>query len=300
MTIHEKRAAFKAKMMDSFDMTLLCGAFDGITARAAQAAKCFDGCYMGGQAVAASMLGVPDIGLVSENEQIKRARDLASCVKLPFVVDADTGYGNELNVRRTISDLETAGICGAHIEDQVTPKRCGGMRGVKIEPMEVFIRKIETAVKYREDPDFLIIGRSDAAEVSGEEEAIKRLNLAADAGADMAFIYSTKGIFGTLDSLKRASSEIKVPILYCLMEFCPEVCFTLEDLRAVGIHAVTWPNGLLMRWCRAATDLIEQFKDTGDCSRFFHQLMPIDDCNRLLGIENWNPVGIFDTESEMR
>ena len=256
------------------------------------AAGCFDGCYMGGQATAASILGVPDIGLVSGSEQTKHAADLASCVELPFVVDADTGYGNELNVRRTMNDLELAGICGAHFEDQVTPKRCGGMKGVQIETAEVFARKIGTAVKYRRDPNFLVIARSDAAEVVGADEAIYRLNLAADAGADMGFIFSAKGIFDTLDDIKRACDEVKIPILYCLMEFCPEVCFPLDQLYQAGVRAVCWPNGLLMRWCQAATDLVETFKKTGDCHAFLDQLMPIDQCNRLLGIENWNPSGM--------
>lgn len=294
MTIQEKRAAFKSKILDPGHMSVLCGAFDGITARVAQAADFFDGCYMGGQATAASLLGVPDVGLVTAVEQIKHAADLAACVDLPFLIDADTGYGNELNVRRTIRDLENAGICGAHFEDQVTPKRCGGMRGVEIETAEVFVRKIETAVEYRTDPNFLVIARSDAAEVTGEADAIRRLNLAADAGADMGFIFSTRGVFETLDSVKKACDEIKVPVLYCLMEFCPEVCFTLDQLREAGVGAVIWPNGLLMRWCQAATDLVNQFKTTGNCGSFYDQLMPIDKCNELLGIRSWNPPGMYE------
>ena len=119
------------------------------------------------------------------------------------------------------------------------------------------------------------------------------VNLAAEAGADMGFLFSSKGVFETLDSVKRACDQIKVPILYCLMEFCPEVCFTLEELRQAGVRAVIWPNGLLMRWCKAASDLIQQFKETGDCKTFFDQLMPIDQCNQLLGIRDWNPSGMF-------
>ena len=96
-----------------------------------------------------------------------------------------------------------------------------------------------------------------------------------------------------LDDIKRACDTVRIPILYCLMEFCPEVCFTLEQLRQAGLRAVCWPNGLLMRWCRAATDLVEQFKQTGSCLTFFDQLMPIEQCNQLLGIQDWNPPGMF-------
>ncbi|OUP71595.1 hypothetical protein B5F10_03540 [Anaerotruncus colihominis] len=293
MTITEKRAQFKARILEQKHMSVLCGAFDGITARAAQAADFFDGCYMGGQAAAASMLGVPDLGLVCASEQVKHVHDLTCCVDLPFLVDADTGYGNTLNVRRTVADLEAAGVCGAHFEDQVTPKRCGGMQGVEVEDADVFVKKIETALRWRSDPNFLVIARSDAASVYGQDEVIRRLNLAADVGADMGFLFSSQEIFPTLDDVKRACDQVRIPILYCLMEFCPEVCFTLDELRQAGVRAVIWPNGLLMRWCKAASDLIEQFKRTGDCKQFYHELMPIEQCNQLLGIREWNPPGMF-------
>ena len=294
MNICEKRAAFKSKLLDWSYMPVLCGAFDGITARAAKEANFFDGCYMGGQATAASVLGAPDIGLVCGTEQIKHAADLAACVDMPFIIDADTGYGNELNVRRTQHSMEMAGIYGAHYEDQVTPKRCGGMKGVQIESADVFIRKIETAVKYREDDGFAIIARSDACLIEGKQEVIRRMNLAADAGADMAFLFSSKGIFDSLDDIKYACDSIKIPVLYCLMEFSPEVCFSLDELRNSGVGAVIWPNGLLMRWCKVATELINQFKETGNCKDFYDMLMPIDECNKLLGIKDWNPSGMFE------
>lgn len=294
MDIHEKRKVFKEKMLDRSSLSVLCGAFDGITARAAKAADYFDGCYMGGQATAASILGVPDIGLVTGSEQIKHAMDLAACVDMPFVIDADTGYGNELNVRRTQHCLETAGIYGAHYEDQITPKRCGGMKGVQIETCDIFARKISAAVKAREDEGFIIIARSDACEVEGEQEAIHRMNVAADCGADMAFLFSAKGIFETLDDIHEACEKIKLPVLYCLMEFCPEVCHSVEDLKEAGVSSIIWPNGLLMRWCRVATDLIEEFKRSGKCRDFYDQLMPIQECNKLLGIEEWNPPGMFE------
>ncbi len=197
------------------------------------------------------------------------------------------------NKKKFMNDLELAGICGAHFEDQVTPKRCGGMHGVQVESAEVFAKKIETAVKYRKDPNFLVIARSDAVEVTGVDDAIRRMNLAAAAGADMGFLFSAKGVCDNLDDIKRVVDGVKIPILYCLMEFCPEVCFTLDELKSVGLRAVCWPNGLLMRWCRAATDLVEEFKKTGNCGTFYNKLMPISECNELLGISDWNPPGMF-------
>lgn len=105
--------------------------------------------------------------------------------------------------------------------------------------------------------------------------------------------FSAKGVCDNLDDIKRVVDGVKIPILYCLMEFCPEVCFTLDELKSVGLRAVCWPNGLLMRWCRAATDLVEEFKKTGDCGTFYNKLMPISECNELLGISDWNPPGMF-------
>ena len=105
--------------------------------------------------------------------------------------------------------------------------------------------------------------------------------------------HTLKGVCDNLDDIKRVVDGVKIPILYCLMEFCPEVCFTLDELKSVGLRAVCWPNGLLMRWCRAATDLVEEFKKTGDCGTFYNKLMPISECNELLGISDWNPPGMF-------
>lgn len=289
MDIQEKRRVFKEKLLHGSDMAVLCGAFDGITARLVQEVG-FDGCYMGGQAAAASMLGVPDVGLTTEFEQINHARSLASCVDLPFLIDADTGYGNELNVRRTMMDLEQAGIYGAHFEDQVTPKRCGAMNGVALESLETAVRKIETCVRYRQDPSFLVIGRTDAGSVLGIDEAIKRGNAMAQAGADMIFYGH---VIETKEELKKVCDETKAPVLFCLMEHSREVCFSLKEIKDCGARAVIWPNGLLMRWFKAARDLMVQFKETGDPKIFYDQLMPVEECNRILGIQDWNPPGMF-------
>ncbi|MGI6687962.1 MAG: isocitrate lyase/PEP mutase family protein [Christensenellales bacterium] len=289
MTISEKRAEFKKTMLSQKEMTVLCGAFDGITARLVQKIG-FDGCYMGGQAAAASMLGVPDIGLVTATEQINHVRNLVSCVDMPYVMDADTGYGNALNVRRTLHDIEDAGVYGAHFEDQVTPKRCGEMSGVSVIPLSEYMKKIETLLTHRRDPNFLIIGRTDAASCVSIEEAIYRGNEMAAAGVDMVFYGH---VIRSIDELKRLCGETKAPVLYCLMEFSLEVCFTLTELKNAGVSAVIWPNGLLMRWFKAAKDLMVSFKETGDARLHFDDLMDMHEVNELLGIREWNPPGMF-------
>lgn len=289
MTIQEKRAAFKKMVMEGERMPVLVGVFDGITARLAEVLG-YDGCIMGGQAVAASTMGVPDIGLVTESEQMNRAYQLAQCVDLPFIADADTGYGNVLNVRRTLADLENFGIYGAHFEDQVTPKRCGAMGGVQVEPVEVGIQKIETLVKYRKDPNFLIIARTDAGEVYDLDEAIRRSKLYYEAGADMVFY---GGILQSLDEIRKFVDETCAPVFFVLMECSRQVCFNIKDIAAAGVRMTSWPNGLLMRWFKAAHDLMKNFKETGDTLSHYDQLIPIEECNKLMKIQDWNPPGMF-------
>ena len=289
MNIYEKRAAFKKRVLENEEMLTLVGAFDGITARLVQHVG-FDGAYMGGQATASTMFGLPDIGLVTASEQIKHAHDMASCIDLPFICDADTGYGNELNVRRTLHDLEDAGVYGAHFEDQVTPKRCGGMDGVQVVPIEEYVRKLDALVKYRRDPNFIIIGRTDSGSVYGVDEAIRRANIMADHGADMIFYGHT---IHTVEELKRIWDETKVPVMYCMMEFSRDVIFSVEECRKAGVRILIWPNGLWMRWWKAAHDLMLQFKETGDPKTFFDELYTPDKCNELLGIKDWNPPRMF-------
>lgn len=283
MNLYEKRKIFKDKVLYTKEMTVLCGAFDGITAKLVERVG-FDGCYMGGQAAAASMLGVPDIGLTTEYEQVNHARALAACINIPFIMDADTGYGNRINIRRTISDIEDAGIYGAHFEDQVTPKRCGAMNGVEVESLETAVKKIETAVKYRKDENFLIIGRTDSASIYGIDEAIRRANAMAEVGADMVFYGH---VIKSLDELKKVCDESKAPVMFCLMEHSYDVCFSLDDCKKCGVKMVIWPNGLLMRWFKAAEELMIKFKYSGDPKTFYDELMPIEECNKILGLDKW-------------
>jgi len=164
------------------------GVYDAITARLAQQAGC-SVVYMTGAGVSAS-LGYPDYGLLTMTEMVERAGVIARAVPIPLVADADTGYGNELNVTRTVREYEARGVAGLHIEDQVSPKRCGHLDGKELISRDEFVAKIRAAVAARRDPDFVIIARSDARTVHGLDEAIGRVNAALDAGADLAFVES--------------------------------------------------------------------------------------------------------------
>jgi 2-methylisocitrate lyase-like PEP mutase family enzyme len=167
-------------------MVIVPGAYDGLTAMLVAQAG-FPAVYMTGAGTSMAH-GYPDFGLLTASEMVANAARMARAVDVPVIADADTGYGNELNVVRTVQDYERAGVAGIHIEDQVSPKRCGHLDDKEIVPVEDWIAKIRAAAATRRDGDFLIIARTDSRAVAGFEEAVARANAALDAGADMAFV----------------------------------------------------------------------------------------------------------------
>src|SRR6266852_3658860 len=176
------------------DLIVAPGAYDALSARLI-AQTGFPAVYMTGFGTAASVLGQPDVGLLTMSEMVSRAAALAAVVgDLPLIADADTGYGNPINVRRTIREYERAGVAGLHIEDQVWPKKCGHMEGKQVIPMDEMVQKIRAAIDARQDPDFVIIARTDANAVHGLEDAIQRGQAYREAGADVIFIEAPRSI----------------------------------------------------------------------------------------------------------
>ena len=175
--------------------------FDAFTAKIAETVG-FPIVYMSGFGTAMSK-GYPDVGLVSMSEMVENAHRIASTVSVPVIADADTGYGNAINVRRTIREYEQAGVAGVHMEDQVFPKKCGFFEGKEVIPMEEHVAKVRAALDAREDPDFLVIARCDALAVNGWDDTIRRCRAYYEAGADMVFVD------GPVDDLDHASSSPK-------------------------------------------------------------------------------------------
>jgi 2-methylisocitrate lyase-like PEP mutase family enzyme len=170
----------------------------------------FEAVYMTGAGTAAER-GFPDVGLLTMTEMVANAKYIANAVSIPVVSDADTGYGNPLNVRRTVREYESAGVAGIHIEDQVFPKKCGFFEGKQVIPMEEAVQKIRAALDARTDPDFVIIARCDAYAVTGWEDTVRRCRAYIDAGADMVFVDGVK----TLDDLHNYAADLRdLPRLY--------------------------------------------------------------------------------------
>uniref|UniRef100_UPI0025994E9F isocitrate lyase/PEP mutase family protein n=1 Tax=uncultured Methylobacterium sp. TaxID=157278 RepID=UPI0025994E9F len=218
------------------EMVVAPGAYDGITAKfIAQAG--FPAVYMTGAGTAAA-LGYPDFGLVTMSEMAANAGSLARAVDVPVIADADTGYGNELNVTRTIQEYEMRGVAGLHIEDQVSPKRCGHLDGKEIVPREEFVAKIRAAVAARRDPDFLVIARTDSRAVAGFDEAVARANLALAAGADMAFVEATQ----SLDEMRAVPAQVKGPCLLNVVRGGKTPDIAMPDAQAMGYRLAILPS----------------------------------------------------------
>src|SRR5581483_6669026 len=239
------------------DMIIAPGAYDALSARLIAQAG-FPAIYMTGFGTAASVLGQPDVGLLTMSEIVSRASALASVVgDLPLIADADTGYGNPINVRRTIREYERAGVAGLHIEDQVWPKKCGHMEGKQIIPMEEMVQKVRAAVDARQGPDFVIIARTDANAVTGLEDAIRRGRAYPEAGADVIFIEAPRSI-EELRTIAQAFPD--VPLLFNWAESDKTPLLSLEEIHTLGFKLVIFPVSLLFAATRTLLDLLELLK----------------------------------------
>jgi carboxyvinyl-carboxyphosphonate phosphorylmutase len=212
------------------------GAYDGFSAHLIEAAG-FKAVYMTGAGTAASHLGMPDLGLATLTEMADHARHLAAAITLPLIADADTGYGNALNVVRTVLEYERAGVAGLHIEDQVAPKKCGHIAGKQIIPAREFAEKIRAAAENRTDPDFVIIARTDARAVTSLDDAIERGNLCREAGADMIFIEAPQ----TEDEIARVAREVKAPLLANMVVGGRTPAVKFSELERLGFKIVIYP-----------------------------------------------------------
>ncbi|HEX5226240.1 MAG TPA: isocitrate lyase/PEP mutase family protein [Bryobacteraceae bacterium] len=211
------------------------GAYDCITARLIEQAG-FSAVYMTGAGTAASR-GYPDYGLITMSEMVENAGRIAAAVKIPVIADADTGYGNELNVTRTVREFEQRGVAGIHIEDQGFPKKCGHLENKTIVPLEEYVAKIRAAVAAKRDPDFLIIARTDARAVLGFEEAIRRANAALDAGADMAFVEAPQ----SLEEVRDVPRLVRGPCLLNIVWRGKTPDVSLVDAQAMGYKVAILP-----------------------------------------------------------
>jgi 2,3-dimethylmalate lyase len=273
------RKKFRA-IMAGKRLVLMPGAYDALSARIMEA-EGFEAICAGGYAAIGSMLAQPDMGQSNMRDYADHYARIAGAVEIPVYVDADTGFGGVNNVRQMVRAFEAAGVAGIFISDQVFPNRCGYLPGKQVVSTEQILAKIKAALDARQDPDFFIAGRTDAAAVEGPNAAIERCQLFMAAGADMA---KPMG-FDTVDEIKRAMREIPGPHMATLSQAAGNKKRSLEELEAAGVVAATFPSLALFAAANAVRNVLRILKRENSLTATFDHLLPLDDYYDLVGLK---------------
>ena len=277
----DKRRIFRERLATG-ELLQFPGAFNPLSAKLIQR-KGFDGVYISG-AVLAADLGLPDIGLTTLTEVAGRSQQIARMTDLPALVDADTGFGEPLNLARTVQTLEDAGIAGLHIEDQVNPKRCGHLDGKAVVDSDTAIKRIASAVDARRDPNLLIMARTDIRAVDGISAAIDRAKRLVDAGADAIFPEAMKD----LSEFEAIRAAVDVPVLANMTEFGKSELFTKQQLQDVGINIVIYPVSLLRLAMGSAMRGLDSLKEQGSLQGVVGEMQTRAELYDLLDYEAYN------------
>lgn len=285
----EKRRIFRERLA-SGELLQLPGVFNPLSAKLIQE-KGFDGIYISG-AVLAAELGLPDIGLTTLTEVATRSQQISRMTDLPSLVDADTGFGEPLNLARTVQTLEDAGVSGIHIEDQINPKRCGHLDGKAVVDQETAVKRIASAVDARRDENLLIMARTDIRGVEDLPAAIDRAKRLVDAGADAIFPEAMKDL-SEFEAMRKA---IDVPILANMTEFGKSELFTKKQLADIGINLVIYPVSLLRLAMGAAMRGLDALAQDGNLQAVVPEMQTRSELYELLDYESYNQFdsGIFN------
>ena len=289
VTPAEKRRLFRERL-SSGELLRFPGAFNPLSARLIEQ-QGFEGVYISG-AVLSADLGLPDIGLTTLTEVAGRAKQIARMTDLPAIVDADTGFGEPMNVARTIQELEDAGLAGTHIEDQVNPKRCGHLDGKSVVDQDTAIKRIRAAADARRDENFLIMARTDIRAIEGLDAAVDRAKALVDAGADAIFPEAMR----TLDEFEAMADAVDVPILANMTEFGKSELFSTAQLRDAGVRMVIWPVSLLRIAMGAAGRALDTLNDEGHLTSQLGAMQHRADLYDLIDYESYNRFdsGVFN------
>lgn len=263
------------------------GAFDALSARLIEEAG-FNAVYMTGFGASASVLGRPDVGLLTMNEMVDHARQIADAVApLPVIADSDTGYGNPINVIRTIQQYELTGVAAVHIEDQLAPKKCGHMSGKVVIPAEEMVSKIKAAVDARRNPDFVIIARTDARAVEGLDSALERAKKYRDAGADMLFIEAPVN----LEEIERIANTFSgFPLVFNWAEGGKTPPLSFQQIKDLGFKMIIFPIGTLLSATFAIRNVLKSIKEFGTPIEAMDKMVPFGDFLDFIGLPEINQL----------
>jgi 2,3-dimethylmalate lyase len=280
----EKTRISLMKMIKNGEFVQAPGIYDALGARIVET-NGFNAVYMTGYGTAASHFAYPDIGLLTMTEMVENAFRIASAVQIPLIADADTGYGNPINVVRTVQEYEKAGVAAIHIEDQVWPKKCGHMEGKKVIEVADMIAKIKAAVDTRKDENFLIIVRTDVLAIDGLDKAIERALLYTEAGADILFIEAPVN----KEQVKRIPQLLpSIPLLLNLAPKTPN--FSVQEMHDMGYSMALYPGICLGGAIAGCTREIKILKETGKQTDFKDLISSFSDINNFLGLQYYSSL----------
>ena len=268
------------ELLNSGQTIVAPGAFDPLAARLVEEAG-FAAVYMTGFGTSAALLGRPDVGLLTMTEMADSAGRIAACVDIPLIADADTGYGNPLNVIRTVGAYEAAGVAGLHIEDQVAPKKCGHMEGKLVIGADEMAQKVKAAVDARTDPDFVIIARTDARAVEGLDRALDRARRYRDAGADAQY---NEALVSEAEIEAAAAAFPDVPLLFNWAEGGKTPPVSLDRLTELGYRIVIFPIGTLLAATAAMRRILKEIAASGTPASLLGELPTFGDFTDFIGL----------------
>jgi 2-methylisocitrate lyase-like PEP mutase family enzyme len=275
------RQALKQRLKRD-ELLVAPGCFDGLSARLVEEAG-FAAAYLSGGAVARSM-GIPDIGLVTMSEVIERAAQVVAAVKIPVIADADTGYGNAINLVRTVREFERTGVAAIHIEDQITPKRCGHLDGKEVIPLAEMENKLEAALASRVDPDFCIIARTDARGVNGFNDAIERGRTFARLGVDAVFVEAPQSE-AELEAIPRALPD--VPLLVNVFKGGKTPLLPVARLQQMGYRIAIYPSETQRAGIYAMRMALGLLKREGTTETMDAALTTFQERDQIVGLDDW-------------
>ena len=273
-------------LIEAPEILVMPGVFDGFSTRIVSRAG-FAAAFITGSGVSESRLGQPDIGLMGLDENVAAARAIAACSDLLLIADADTGYGNALNVFHTVRAFERAGVAGLMLEDQVWPKRCGHMKGKEVISAEEMVQKIRAAAEARSDPDFIIKSRTDVLATHGLAEAIRRLNLYADAGADLLFADAALSAADIGALARNVSKPLSVNMGFGVRQRSTTPLLSAAELQALGVAAVIYPRLLTasaLRGMEQGMALLQQSLASGEVVDRPDALVSFEELHAIMGM----------------
>ncbi|MCP4022538.1 MAG: carboxyvinyl-carboxyphosphonate phosphorylmutase [Desulfobacteraceae bacterium] len=276
----KKTTLLKKYILDD-EILVMPGAHDVLCARIIEKTG-FKALTMGGYSSSATLLGKPDVSLLSMTEMADCYRRVAANVDIPLFVDGDTGFGGVLNVCRTVMEMERTGAAGMFIEDQVFPKRCGHMEGKEVIPAEEMVSKVKAAVDARVDEDFVIMARTDALAVNGIDDAIERGNLYRQAGADLIFVEAPT----TIEQMQKITTQVACPTMANNIEGGKSPFLTAEKLQETGYSSVVFPVAATYALAKVIGDLMETIKKSGTSEGFWDNMLNFNQFSRLIGLDD--------------